>query len=61
MSCTPKILDIPELANYQALGIVAFNIRDFDEYSAVNGFAVGCPALYDISISSIPGAGTRPT
>jgi hypothetical protein len=50
----PKILDIPELANYQALGIVAFNIRDFDEYSAVNGFAAGCPALYDISISSIP-------
>jgi prepilin-type N-terminal cleavage/methylation domain-containing protein len=50
----PNIVDSPGQASYQSLGTLSYNIYNFDTSANVNANVPGCPALYQLTITSVP-------
>jgi type II secretory pathway pseudopilin PulG len=50
----PNIIDSPGQVRYQSLGTLSYDLYNFDLNSKVNTNVPGCPALYQIKVTSVP-------
>jgi prepilin-type N-terminal cleavage/methylation domain-containing protein len=50
----PDIIDSPGQVRYQSLGTLSYSLSNFDNNAKVNALVPGCPALYQMTVTSVP-------